>query len=53
MDFCALVWNLLILVWIIELLDFCMKLFAEEETINLFIFFYFMNLGLKEPYLVY
>ena len=28
-----------------------MELFDEEETINLF--FYFMNLGVKEPYLVY
>ena len=28
-----------ILVWIIGLLDFCMELFDEEETINL-IFFY-------------
>ena len=36
---------------IIELLDFCMELFDDEETINLF--FFFMNLGLKEPYLVY
>ena len=53
MDFCTLVWNLLILVWIIRLLDFCMKLFVEEETINPLFFFFFMNLGLKEPYLVY
>ena len=42
----------MILAWIIELLDFCIELFDEEETINLF-FFFFMNLGLKEPYLVY
>ena len=41
----------MILVWIIRLLDFCMELFDEEETINPF--FFFMNLGLKEPYLVY
>ena len=40
MDFCTLVWNLLILVWIIRLLDFCMKFFVEEETINPFILFY-------------
>ena len=43
----------MILVWIIRLLDFCMELFDEEETINPFFFFFFMNLGLKEPYLVY
>ena len=45
----------MILVWIIELLDFCMELFDDEETINpfFFFFFFFMNLGLKEPYLVY
>ena len=30
-----------------------MDLFDEEETINPFFFFFFMNLGLKEPYLVY
>ena len=42
----------MILVWIIGLLDFCMKLFDEEEAINPF-FFFFMNLGLKELYLVY
>ena len=41
----------MILVWIIGLLDFYMELFDEEETINPF--FFFMNLGLKEPYLVY
>ena len=41
----------MILVWIIGLLDFCMELFDEEETINPF--FFFMNLGIKEPYLVY
>ena len=41
----------MILVWIIGLLDFCMELFDEEETINPF--FFLMNLGLKEPYLVY
>ena len=41
----------MILVWIIGLLDFCMELFDEEETINPF--FFFMNLGLKEPYLWY
>ena len=35
----------MILVWIIGLLDFCMELFDEEETINPF--FFFMNLGLK------
>ena len=40
----------MILVWIIGLLDFCMELFDEEETINPFVF---MNLGLKELYLVY
>ena len=28
----------MILVWIIEILDFCMKLFDEEETINLFFY---------------
>ena len=28
-----------ILVWIIGLLDFCMKFFDEEETINPFFFF--------------
>ena len=50
MDFCTLVWNLLILVWIIVLLDFCLELFDEEKTINPF---FFMNLGLNEPYLVY
>ena len=43
----------MILVWIIGLLDFCMELFDEEETINPFFFFFFMNLGLKEPYFVY
>ena len=44
----------MILVWIIGLLDFCMELFDEEETISPhFFFFFFMNLGLKEPYLVY
>ena len=42
----------MILVWIFGLLDFCMELFDEEETLNLF-FFFLMNLGLKEPYLVY
>ena len=41
----------MILVWIIRLLNFCMELFDEEETINPY--FFFMNLGLKEPYLVY
>ena len=41
----------IILVWIIGLLGFCMELFDEEETINPI--FFFMNLGLKEPYLVY
>ena len=41
----------MILVWIIRLLDFCMELFDEEETINPF--FFLMNLGLKEPFLVY
>ena len=41
----------MILVWIIGLLDFCMELFDEEETINPF--FFFFNLGLKEHYLVY
>ena len=30
-----------------------MELFDEEETINPFFFFFFMNLGLKEPHLVY
>ena len=30
----------MILVWIIGLLDFCMELFDEEETINPFFFFY-------------
>ena len=40
----------MILLWIIGLLDFCMELFDEEETINPF---FFMNLGLKEPYSVY
>ena len=40
----------MILVWIIKLLDFCMELFDEEETINPF---FLINLGLKEPYLVY
>ena len=30
-----------------------MELFDEEETINPFFFFFFMNLGLKEPYLVH
>ena len=39
----------MILVWIIGLLNFCMELFDEEETINPF----FFNLGLKEHYLVY
>ena len=29
-----------------------MELFDKEKTINP-IFFFFMNLGLKEPYLVY
>ena len=42
----------MILVWIIGLLDFCMKLFDEKEIINPF-FIFLMNLGLKEPYLVY
>ena len=42
----------MILVWIIGLLDFCMELFDEEETMNPF-FFFFMNLGLKDPYLAY
>ena len=42
----------MILVWIIGLVDFCMELFDEEETINPFFFFYdnlffFMILGLK------
>ena len=32
------------LVWIIGLLDICMELFDEEETINPF---FFINLGLK------
>ena len=41
----------MILVWIIGLLDFCMELFDKEETINPF--FFLMNLGLKETYLVY
>ena len=41
----------MILVWIIGLLDICMELFDEEQTINPF--FFFMNLGLKEPSLVY
>ena len=40
----------MILVWIIRLLDFCMELFDDEETINPF---FFMNFGPKEPYLVY
>ena len=40
----------MILVWIIGLLDFCMELFNEEETINPF---FWMKLGLQEPYLVY
>ena len=40
----------MIFVWIIRLLYFYMELFDEEETINPF---FFMNLGLKEPYLVY
>ena len=40
----------MILVWIIGLLDFCMELFDEQETINPF---FFMNLGVKESYLVY
>ena len=43
----------MILVWIIGLLDFCMKLFDKEETINPPIFLLLMNLGIKEPYLVY
>ena len=30
----------MILVWIIGLLDFCIELFDEEETINPFFFFY-------------
>ena len=30
----------MILVWIIGLLDFCMELFVEEETIYLFFFFF-------------
>ena len=50
MDFCTLVWNLLILVWIIELLDFCMKLFVKEETINHF-FFFFYEFGSKRTLL--
>ena len=28
----------MILVWIIGLLDFCMELFDDEETINLFFY---------------
>ena len=39
----------MILVWIIGLLDFCMELFDEEETINPF----FDEFSSKEPYLVY
>ena len=31
----------MILVWIIGLLDFCMELFDEEETINPFFFYEF------------
>ena len=31
----------MILVWIIGLLDFCMELFNEEETINPFFFYEF------------
>ena len=38
--------EIMILVWIIELLDFCMKLFDEEETINPF-FFFFDEFGSK------
>ena len=30
----------MILVWIIGLLDFCMELFDDEETINPFFFIY-------------
>ena len=37
----------MILVWIIGLLDFCMEKSNHKS------FFFFMNLGLKEPYLVY
>ena len=36
----------MILVWIIELLDFYMELFDEEETINL-LFFFFYEFGSK------
>ena len=41
----------MILVWIIGLLDFCMNCLMKNKTINHF--FFLMNLGLKEPYLVY
>ena len=40
----------MILVWIIELLDFCMELFDEEETINPF-FFFFYEFGSKRTLL--
>ena len=43
----------MILVWIIGLLDFCMELFDEEETINPFFFFFFYEFGSKRTYLVY
>ena len=36
----------MILVWIIELLDFCMEKSNHKPI-------FLMNLGLKEPYLVY
>ena len=40
----------MILVWIIGLLDFCVELFDEEETINSF-FFFFYEFGSKRTLL--
>ena len=33
----------MLLVWIIRLLDFCMELFDDEETINPFFFYEFRS----------
>ena len=40
MEFVKFCMETMILVWIIGPLDFYMELFDEEETINLFFFFY-------------
>ena len=43
MEFVKFCMETMILVWIIELLDFCMELFDEEETINPFFFYEFRS----------